>query len=215
MAYKDGESMRLNSFSSLNFKPKNILDIGAHTGQFYRWAKSEWPDVPVHMIEANDCHKDSLNNLITDTSDTCTIAVLGDSIRDVTFYTRNDKPHTEGASYYKEIAYWDIPQLVMKIPKTLQTLDTLFSSDRQFDLIKIDTQGSELDILRGGKNLCKKSKYIILEVSLIDLNEEAPTYEEVMTFMKEYGFEEVMSVGEHYNYDMIVQKDLVFKNINV
>ncbi len=215
MAYKNGESMRLNSFYALNFKPNKVLDIGAHTGQFYHWLKSQWPDVPIHMVEANDRHENVLASLSNQTNDTYTIATLGDSVREVTFYTRSDKPQTEGASYYKELAYWDIPQLVMKIPKTLQTLDNLFNEQDQFDLIKLDTQGSELDILLGGKRLCQKCKYMILEVSLIDLNENAPTYEDVIQFMKDYGFEEIMSIGEHYYNDMVVQKDLVFKNINL
>jgi FkbM family methyltransferase len=214
MAYRNGESMRLQSFATINFKPKKILDIGAHTGQFYRWSKSVWPDVPVHMIEANTVHESVLNNLTKNTIDTYTIATLGDSNRDVIFYTRRDKPQTEGASYYKEISYWDIPSLVMPITKTLQTLDTLLTNF-QFDLIKIDTQGSEIDILEGGKSIYKLASYIILEVSLIDLNEGAPTYTEVIDYMNCNGFEEIMSIGEHYRDNEVVQKDLVFKNLHI
>jgi hypothetical protein len=76
----------------------------------------------------------------------------------------------------------------------------------------MDTQGSELDIIKGGKNLCKKASAIILEVSLVDLNEGAPTYDEVIGFMDDFGFEEKMSIGEHYDGDEIIQKDLVFLN---
>lgn len=215
MAYKNGESMRLNSLNSIGFKPNQILDIGAHTGQFYKWAKNIWPDVEIHMIEANECHETILKELTLYSTDTYLITTLGDTVRDVVFYTRADKPHTEGASYYKELAYWDIPQLVMQVPKTLQTLDNIFNNDTYFDLIKLDTQGSELDILNGGKNLCSKSKFIILEVSLIDLNEGAPTYNEIISFMKNFGFEEFMTIGEHYRGNELVQKDLVFKNINL
>jgi len=212
--YRPGESMRLEDFKRKGFNPKTILDIGAHTGQFYKWAKNVWPDAFIWMIEANECHTSTLSNLTNHNNDKYTIATMGDVEREVNLYTRTDKPHTEGASYYKESAYWDIPQLVMKIPKTLQTLDTIFTEDSQFDLIKMDTQGSEVDIIKGGKNLCKKSKYILLEVSLTKLNEGAPTYEETMSFMEEYGFEQTMSIGEHYDGDKIIQKDIIFKNIN-
>ena len=212
--YRPGESMRLEDFKRKGFNPKTILDIGAHTGQFYKWAKNVWPDAFIWMIEANECHTSTLSNLTNHNNDKYTIATMGDVEREVNLYTRTDKPHTEGASYYKESAYWDIPQLVMKIPKTLQTLDNLFTNDTSFDLIKMDTQGSEIDIIKGGKNLCKKSKYILLEVSLIKLNEGAPTYEETMSFMEEYGFEQIMSIGEHYNGDELIQKDIIFKNLN-
>lgn len=157
--YRPGESMRLEDLKRKGFNPSTILDIGAHSGQFYRWAKNVWPDAFIWMIEANECHADILSNLTNQNNDKYTIATMGDVEREVNLYTRTDKPHTEGASYYKESAYWDIPQLVMKIPKTLQTLDNLFTDDSSFDLIKMDTQGSEVDIIKGGKNLCKKSKY--------------------------------------------------------
>ena len=211
MAYRSGETMRLEEVRDLGINPTVILDIGAHSGQFYRWAKKTWPTSVIWMIEANEVHERILKNITLGTDDEYLIAVLGDEERDVTFYTRSDKPHTEGASYYKENAYWDIPQLVMQIPKRLQKLDNLFE-DMQFDIIKMDTQGSELDIIKGGKNLCKKASAIILEVSLVDLNEGAPTYDEVIGFMDDFGFEEKMSIGEHYDGDEIIQKDLVFLN---
>jgi len=211
MAYKNGESMRLFDLNSIGFKPNKILDIGAHTGQFYKWAKSVWVDVPIFMIEANECHEPILKNLTSFTDDGYLIATLGNSVRDVLFYTRKDKPHTEGASYYKELAYWDIPNLVAAIPKKLQILDEIFDNTTQFDLIKLDTQGSELDILIGGKHICSKAQYIILEVSLVDLNENAPSYNDVILFMKNFGFEEFITIGEHYRESEIVQKDLVFK----
>ena len=209
--YREGESMRLEEVKDLILEPNYILDIGAHTGQFYRWTKNVWPWSVVWMIEANEVHERTLKNMTVGTDDAYLIATLGDEERDVTFYTRSDKPHTEGASYYKENAYWDIPQLVMQIPKRLQKLDNVFE-DIQFDIIKMDTQGSELDIIKGGKNLCKKASAIILEVSLVDLNEGAPTYDEVIGFMDDFGFEEKMSIGEHYDGDKIIQKDLVFLN---
>ena len=43
MAYKDGEIMRLNEVKELGINPTSILDIGAHSGQFYGWAKPVWP----------------------------------------------------------------------------------------------------------------------------------------------------------------------------
>jgi hypothetical protein len=88
----------------------------------------------------------------------------------------------------------------------------LFKDNTTFDLVKLDTQGSELDILKGGKNLISRAKVVILEVSLIEYNEGAPTVEETIDYMNEIGFEERMSLGEHYDGETIVQKDLVFLN---
>ena len=51
-------------------------------------------------------------------------------------------------------------------------------------------------------------------VSYIEYNDGAPSSEEVIKFMNDFGFSEKMSIGEHYNGDKIVQKDVVFVNNN-
>ena len=213
MAYKNGETMRLEEVRDLGIEPKAILDIGAHSGQFHGWSKRVWPDIGVFMIEANPLHKDTLNRLATQNGDSFLISALGDEVREVTFYTRSDKPHTEGNSYYKEHNYWDIPQLVQESKVMLKRLDDIFEDDAVFDLIKVDTQGSELDILRGGKDLVSRASAIILEVSYIEYNEGAPSQQETLDYMKKIGFEEKISIGEHYDGEQIVQKDLLFLKI--
>jgi len=210
--YRAGETMRLEEVRDMDINPNAILDIGAHTGQFHSWSKRVWPDVGVFMIEANPLHESHLDKLAMMNGDNYLIAALGDEEREVTFYTRSDKPHTEGNSYYKEANYWDIPQLVQESKIKLKKLDNIFEDEATFELIKIDTQGSELDILKGGTNLVSRAKAVVLEVSLIEYNEGAPTAKETIDYMLEIGFEEKMSIGEHYDGETIVQKDLLFIN---
>ena len=210
--YRAGETMRLEEVRDMDINPNAILDIGAHTGQFHSWSKRVWPDVGVFMIEANPLHESHLDKLAMMNGDNYLIAALGDEEREVTFYTRSDKPHTEGNSYYKEANYWDIPQLVQESKTKLKKLDNIFEDDATFELIKIDTQGSELDILKGGKELVKRALAVVLEVSLIEYNEGAPSAEETINYMNKIGFEERMSIGEHYDGETIVQKDILFTN---
>jgi len=224
--YKDGQIMRLDEVRDLGINPTAILDIGAHSGQFYGWAKGIWPLSVIWMIEANHLHEHILKNMTVGTDDAYLIAALGDEERDVTFYTRSDKPNTEGNSYYKEALYWDLPQLVQESTVRLQKLDNLFEDDTTFEVIKIDTQGSELDILRGGKNLINKASVIVLEVSYFEWNLGCPLADEIIDYMEAIGFKEFIEIGEHYwpggnsppgITDMetgktIVQKDLAFIN---
>ena len=212
MAYRAGETMRLEDVDKLGIHPNGILDIGAHTGQFHGWAKRVWSDVPIFMIEANPLHESALDKLAMMNGDGYLIAAMGDEKREVTFYTRSDKPHTEGNSYYKEANYWDIPQLVQKSKVTLQKLDNIFEDDAVFDIIKVDTQGSEIDVLKGGKDLVSRAKVVILEVSFIEHNIGAPTTEETIEYMSSIGFEKKMSIGEHYDGEDLVQQDFVFLN---
>ena len=60
--------------------------------------------------------------------------------------------------------------------------------------------------------MVSRAKAVVLEVSLIEYNEGAPTAKETIDYMLEIGFEEKMSIGEHYDGETIVQKDLLFTN---
>jgi hypothetical protein len=89
-------------------------------------------------------------------------------------------------------------------------LDDLFLPEDCFDLIKIDTQGSELDIIQGGMDLCKKASGIILEVAISPYNENAPLYDEVVEFMDDLGFEEKEQLFTHFTPGVIHQQDILF-----
>ena len=229
MGYRPDETMRLEKVREIGINPTKILDIGAHSGQFYHWSKRVWPNTPIFMIEANPLHESVLKNLTLGNDDEYVILALGDSDREVIFYTRKDKPHTEGNSYYKESNFWDMPQLVQEDTVKLQKLDDIFEDNATFDLIKLDTQGSELDILNGGENICKRASVIIMEISFIEYNEGSPTDKQVLEFMDNFGFEKKFSIGEHYQenldknpryknfypLDNLIQKDIVFVNKNI
>ena len=91
------------------------------------------------------------------------------------------------------------------------TLDNLFPN-KQFDLIKLDTQGSEIDIIKGGFELCRKAKYMILETSLIEYNINSPNENQVNDFMKSIGFSMVLVIGTHYLNGQLSQRDILYEN---
>lgn len=62
--------------------------------------------------------------------------------------------------------------------------------DRQIDLIKIDTQGSEYEILKGGMTIIKKDMpYIFLETWSEEYYEGITLFDEIITKMREIGYE--------------------------
>ena len=86
-----------------------------------------------------------------------------------------------------------------------------------FDLVKLDTQGSEIDIMNGGLHLLKNTTAIIIEVSHVEYNEKAPLVEEVKEYMESIGFIYNMEIGRSYSTDFqtedgIIQRDFVFVN---
>lgn len=191
-----------------HFYPDRILDIGANIGQFHLMAKEVFPTSYIFSIEASRECEDSLKAI----TDNYYIGMLAKDNSEYEFYKRKGDPTCTGNSFYRELTqFYSDDQLDIVNEKGIM-LDDLFEESSEFDLIKIDTQGSELDIITGGINLCKKAKGILLEVSLTQYNEGAPLYKEVLKFMKELGFTPVEVLDESRNHGAHQQDILFIKN---
>lgn len=192
------------------FEPTSILDIGANTGWFYELSKAEFPDAYFYLVEANPACEDSLKAKGVDYF----IGPLSDTVKTVKFYTNTFDQWTTGASIYRENTnYFSDEKLIVNEYQTT-TLDSLFT-DRRFDLIKMDVQGSELDIIRGGLRTVSRCKGLLLEVSRIEYNQNAPLEHEVIEYLQTLGFYEEEELACTYldNYD-IFQRDVLFINKN-
>lgn len=56
------------------------------------------------------------------------------------------------------------------------------------DFIKMDIQGAELDVLRGGSNVLSSVLALVLEVELVPLYKDQPLFGEVEAFLRERDF---------------------------
>jgi FkbM family methyltransferase len=126
-------------------------------------------------------------------------------------------PLATGASLYKETTGWYGEGKYKTITVPTKTLDSrnYFDGDT-IDFIKIDVQGAELDILKGGENTLKRTKYVLAEVSLVEYNEGAPMIGDVVDKMREYGFKMVDILEYHSMKSLyggvIFQLDILFEN---
>jgi FkbM family methyltransferase len=194
------------------FEPKSILDIGANTGQFYREISQIFPNAYYFLIEGNDGCEIPLQSIGVDYS----IAMLSDCEKIVKYYIRDGEPLCTGNSIYKEnSAFYDEDKIIV-VEKDTKTLPQVLNN-KLFDLIKIDVQGSELDIIKGGLDIIKSSKGILMEVSLVEFNQGAPTKQEVISFMEEIGFEpvEIIANINHPMFHTLIQEDILFLNKNI
>lgn len=189
------------------FYPYRILDIGAHFGEFYSICKHYYPESYYFLVEGNKNCENYLKNFYVDYS----IELLSNEIKDINFYINKKDLVSTGCSYYKECntEHFVPENLIIEHRKT-NTLDNMFESDSIFDLIKMDTQGSELDIIKGGVNLIKHTKGLLLECSVNNCNEGAPLYSDVKEYLKTINFQEKEILDEHYYKNEIIQIDVLF-----
>lgn len=167
---------------SLGFDPKYILDIGAYEGNWAEEVHSYFPSAKIMMIEGQTEKQILLNDKIKKNPLLSSrIALLGSEEREVEFNI-----YETASSVYKEDN-----ETGAKIKKImLELLDNVVSGTPfvSADLIKIDTQGYELEILKGGINTLKNAQVILLEVSFIDIYRDSPLASDILFFMKTNGF---------------------------
>lgn len=200
---------------SKKYKANSILDIGAHHGKFSKFCKSLWKDVDLLMIEGNDECDSILDNL---PFDHC-IVLLSDTNREVTLYLNPKNLSCTGTSYYKERTRHYKNSIEVK--KNTYTLDEVVEDiDKRYDIIKIDTQGSELDIIKGGLKTVQNCSYLIMEVPILQYNEGSPLFDEIIKYMNNIGFSNYEIIEEHkwmdknentFEYGSTFQVDVVFK----
>ena len=68
------------------------------------------------------------------------------------------------------------------------SLDDIFKKKISIDLLKIDTQGNELNVLKGSKKLLKNVKFIKLELMLYDYYEKSYSISDFELFLKKFNF---------------------------
>lgn len=78
--------------------------------------------------------------------------------------------------------------------KTVSTvdLDGWMDTNRpglKVDVLKLDTQGSELDILKGATQTLEGFSWVVTEVEFVPLYESQPLFADVDTFLRSKGFE--------------------------
>ena len=79
------------------------------------------------------------------------------------------------------------------------------------DLIKMDVQGSELDILEGGKKILSQAKYLIVELQHIEYNDNAPLFEESIATIEKSGWKLINSKFSSSDYS--IDADYLFERV--
>jgi len=201
------------SLVSKYFTPSTILDVGGHVGEFFSLAKQTFPNSSVFIIEGNKDCEPYLKKLNT----RYLIKLLGKENKKSVFYKTNTDPLCTGNSIYREVTDHFDKNYLIEEECQLHTIDSIFQEITKFDLIKLDTQGSELDILEGGSKIAKKARGILLEVSFTKYNHGSPLYNDVVKFMDDFGFIEREYLDQNCWYKnglSFLQRDILFVNKN-
>jgi FkbM family methyltransferase len=177
-------SRSLNNLTAQGFLPLFIFDIGGYRGNWAREAAAIFPEARLLMVEANPQQELDLAATARELGPRAeyTLQLLGPELgEDVAFHQV-----TSGSSVFEEATTF--PRTTIRLP--MDTLDHLLEKHSWSPplLLKLDVQGFELEILKGGSRALAAAEVVILETSLLEYNRGAPLLDDVICFMKRAGF---------------------------
>ena len=197
----------ISNLRKLGFKPGLIIDGGAYIGDWTKNVRMIFPDSTFIMIEAQTSKQDILQNLTRQYDNVnLEIALMGDGEKDeVEFFEMET-----GSSIYNENTHHNRKKVSLK----MRTLDSIVEKyPIQGDcFLKLDVQGAEIDILKGAVRLLKRTEVIMLEVSTLNYNENAPQFADVVKFMKDIGYVlfDMCDENRIVENEVLFQMDLIF-----
>jgi FkbM family methyltransferase len=191
---------------STGFVPSMIVDIGAYKGNWSLSVARLFPGVPVMMIEPQPDKSERLMDVAKKIGGSFRPILLGaEEGKELTFWVMGT-----GSSIYPENS--NAKREPLKL--ITRTLDSVFEEEgiaAKPIFLKIDAQGSELDILRGASRVLRSAEIVQLEVALVEYNAGGPPISQVLDFMTSAGFSifEIAGVGRPTGLEL-VQIDFVF-----
>jgi FkbM family methyltransferase len=188
------------------YQPDVIIDVGAFEGSWTKLARQVFHRPSVLMIEAQPEKEATLRAASTDAKVTYRVALLGAAPSDgVRFY----KMRT-GSSVYAEntgVARQEVTMPMTTLNHVVRDAGLLNGGST---LLKLDVQGSEIEILRGAAEVLPQITAVIAEVSLVNYNLGAPQFAEITQFMREQGFVVYDIAGMRRFGKMMGQLDIIF-----
>ena len=189
-----------------------VIDVGANTGTPF--LKDSFPNAHHYLIEPlTNTHPQLIENY-QDVAYTLLSTPLLDTITPIHFYTYSvttneglcNSSVLVGENEYIGNNY------TLSHTITTSTLDNTFSSNTNINrlntIIKIDVDGNELKILKGGETLLSNIGLVIIECNAQSINS-------IMSLLYSMGFELFDIVSPGYYRDIWIQSDLIFINQKV
>jgi FkbM family methyltransferase len=156
-----------------------IVDVGASDGSWSRMARRFFPSADCLLIEANRFHEPRLLHYAKEHGVNVVHAAASD-VDGVGFFDFSD-PYGGLASHTPEAGYAEVPTA------RIDTLVRRFGLRPPF-LLKLDTHGFEVPILRGAKEILPASSLLVIEAYNFRIAPEALRFHEMCSWLESAGF---------------------------
>lgn len=199
-----------------NFGFKTILDVGANEGQFADKMVTLFPDTFIYAFEPIPETFDLLCQNFKNSKNFKGINVaLGDTEGEVFFNKNEYSPSSSLLDMSQNhLNSFEYASKTNPIKVKIEKLDHLMS-DQTFQLpllVKLDVQGFEDKVIRGGTSVIQKADLILCEVSFSELYKGQPLFSEIYEMFRQLGFNYGGNIEQLRSPEtnLILQADAVF-----
>lgn len=170
----------------------SIIDVGTHHGQFALLAWSRFPEADLFCVEPLPEAQKRLRTVLARHSCLTILPVAASSVSGTADYHISHLTDSSSLLPITEKYTNAFPGTEEATTTTVDTarLDDLFA-DRTLArpcLLKVDVQGSELDVLEGGVELLGQVDAIFVECSFVEFYEGQPLIDIVIDYLHAGGF---------------------------
>ncbi len=191
----------------------SIWDVGANRGQFAFMAHKVWPELPIFSFEPDPESFAGLKQTfsrfnidgkiyhlaLSNNSTPKNLLRYADAVNNSILKRHTEEPLSES------------------IEVACAKLDEIVDSNKyNAAFLKLDVQGYEVNVLKGGESFLSKCRYVQIEVAFSPAYSGAADIGEMLTLMKSYGFECIQILDllrDKSKQNQILEMDLLFSRI--
>lgn len=167
-----------------------VIDIGANEGAFSGAVLAVAPQARIVAVEPSPAPRERLRGRLgsipnVEILDCAVSATSGTAPFHLTAHDHNSSLHSPRPEMQTTVDTGWAP--VADIEVRTVTLDELVG-DRTADVLKIDVQGAEMDVLRGGETTLSRARAVLLEMNFISQYEGDATFNTLHAEMDRRGF---------------------------
>jgi FkbM family methyltransferase len=158
-----------------------VIDVGASDGRWSKEMMRVYPRANYFLIEANSVHQPALERFCGHRPGTqYTIAAAGET-RGTVFFDASDPFGGVAAASAREDHFVSLPSTTIDAEVADRGLRGPF-------LVKLDTHGYEIPILRGAERTLAEAEVLVIECYNFRVTPEALLFHEMCAFLGERGF---------------------------
>ncbi len=171
---------------SINFTPKNIVEVGANLAQDSRYLANHWaiPESAVYVFEP-------ISEYVAQIKETYKMNVFAMAVSNIDGQTELNLPDSPNSNLgFASILKREFTDSLFRVVETIR-LDTWMKNQSisKIDFLKIDAEGLSWEVLQGLGLAIRQVSVIQLETETIEIWENQNLEDSIFTFLREQGFQ--------------------------